>query len=116
MATTFLKRFPTKIVCLETDATYLYAAKVNGEIRKVTISDLTDAFFCRLPGKPVTMRSDATYLWVGLNNGDLYRVTIANATVLKMDAFRFPNSITAITNVTTTLYLVRNNGKLYSRT
>lgn len=116
MATTFMMRFPTKVVCLETDNTYLYAAKVNGEIRKVTIADNTDAFFCRLPGKPVVMHSDSTYLWVGLNNGNLFRVTISDATVTKMDAFRYPDSIQAITNVSTTLYYVRNNGKLYSRT
>jgi hypothetical protein len=101
---------------MATDDTYLYVAKVNGEIRKVTIADLTDAFFCRLPGKIVAMRSDATYLWCGLSNGDLYRVTIANATVLKMDAFRYPAAFATIVNVSTTLYYVRNNGKLYSRT
>jgi len=118
MAYTFWLKLTNEPTSIQTYSTgsYLLVGLDNGQVRKITVSDKTNASLASFMGRKITaICSDATSLYVGFSDGTLEKVTIANGAITTLEAKKHPFGIVAIHFYSTTLYITGSNGKLYTR-
>ena len=119
MAYTFWLKLTNEPTSIQTYSTggYLLVGLDNGQVRKLTVSDKTNASLASFVGRKITaICSDGTSLYVGFSDGSLEKVTIANGAITTLEPkakHRF--GIVAIHYYTTTLYITGNDGKIYTR-